>query len=153
MVQRRILGCWPPLILPDSTPARHCNDLFISAIRHYACKKIYLFAPLAKRHKISITRGRSPALSQQRIQVPIASVNQQLSRLQTPRDPCHWSVTNLHHRNWHITRYVYGRVSLYCQVNCCYGEVLISKANEGNKLYSSYCNTFAVTWDTEISYN
>jgi hypothetical protein len=28
-------------------------------------------APLAKRHKISITRGRSPGLSQERMQEPI----------------------------------------------------------------------------------
>ena len=29
-------------------------------------------APLAKRHKISITRGRSPGLSQERMQEPIS---------------------------------------------------------------------------------
>jgi hypothetical protein len=46
--------------------------------------------------KISITSGRSPGLSQQRMQVPISSVNQQLSLSRTPRDPRHWSVTNLH---------------------------------------------------------
>jgi hypothetical protein len=43
---------------------------------------------------ISITSGRSPRFSQQRMQVPISSVNQQLSLSQTPRDPRHWSVTN-----------------------------------------------------------
>jgi hypothetical protein len=60
-----------------------------------------LFASGARRNErkdttISITSGRSPGLSQQRMQVPISSVNQQLSLSRTPRDPRHWSVTNLH---------------------------------------------------------
>jgi hypothetical protein len=62
---------------------------------------VYLFASGVQRNerketKISITSGRSSRLSQQRMQVPISSVNQQLSLSQTPRDPRHWSVTNLH---------------------------------------------------------
>jgi hypothetical protein len=40
--------------------------------------------------------GRSPGLSQQRMYVPISSVNQKLSLSRTPRDARHWSVTNLH---------------------------------------------------------
>ena len=57
-----------------------------------------LFASGAQRNEttISITSGRSPGLPQQRMQVPISSVNQQLSLSRTPRDPRHWSVTNLH---------------------------------------------------------
>ena len=60
-----------------------------------------LFASEAQRNerketKISITSGRSPWLSQQRMHVPTSSVNQQLSLSRTPRDPCHWSITNLH---------------------------------------------------------
>ena len=62
---------------------------------------IYLFASGAqlnerKDTKNSITRGRSPGISQQRMQVHISSVNQQLSLSRTPRDASHWSVTNLH---------------------------------------------------------
>jgi hypothetical protein len=53
-----------------------------------------LFASGAQRNerketKISITTGRAPGLSQQRMQVPISSVNHQLSLSRTPRDPCH----------------------------------------------------------------
>ena len=53
-----------------------------------------LFASGAQRNerkdtKISITRGRSPGLSQQRMQVPISSVNQQLSLSRTLRDARH----------------------------------------------------------------
>ena len=53
-----------------------------------------LFASGAQRNerkdtKISITRGRSPGLSQQCMQVPISSVNQQLSLSRTPRDARH----------------------------------------------------------------
>jgi hypothetical protein len=60
-----------------------------------------LFASGAQRNEredtaIYITSGRSPGLSQQRMQVPISSVNQQLSLSQTPRDAHHLSVTNLH---------------------------------------------------------
>ena len=55
---------------------------------------LYLFASGAQRNErketnISITSGRSSRLSQQRMQVPISSVNQQLSLSQTPRDPRH----------------------------------------------------------------
>ena len=55
---------------------------------------VYLFASGVQRNerketKISITSGRSSRLSQQRMQVPISSVNQQLSLSQTPRDPRH----------------------------------------------------------------
>jgi hypothetical protein len=49
-----------------------------------------------KETKISITSGRSPRLSQRRMQVPISSINQLLSLSRTPRDPRHLSVTNLH---------------------------------------------------------
>ena len=55
-----------------------------------------LFASGAQRNEredttISITSGRSPGLSQQRMQVhvPISSVNQQLSQSRTPRDARH----------------------------------------------------------------
>jgi hypothetical protein len=54
-----------------------------------------------------------PGLSQQRMQVPISSVNQQLSLSRTPRDPRHWSVTNLHKLS---DQYCYCEIHLkYCQ--------------------------------------
>ena len=55
---------------------------------------VCLFASGAQRNerketKMSITSGRSPGISQQRMYVPISSVNQQLSLSRTPRDPRH----------------------------------------------------------------
>jgi hypothetical protein len=80
----------------------HYNSLIGSYIRSWerpgdlprVIEIVCLFASGAQRNErkdtnISITSGRSHRFSQQRMQVPFAVVNQQLSLSQTTRDPRH----------------------------------------------------------------